>query len=402
MHMHTRDMETPAEPRTRLRASGWAPGLAAALVLVLALAACGGEQPAPPAPRPVLVAHPSAIADGAALAYAGEVRAREESALSFRVGGNLVRRLVDVGDRVRRGQLLAELDPGDLQLQAQAARAQLAAAEGELARAGADRARYAKLAQQQLVSRSALDAQEAAYAAAAGQARAARATLAVARNQAGYSQLRAPRDGVIALRQAEAGQVVAAGQPIFGLAGAGGREVAIALPETRIRDFSVGRRALVELWNDPGRRLPAHIREIAPAADARTRTYAARVALDGDAAAMVELGQSARVHFEAGDGAPGNGDAPKLAVPLAAVQRSDNGGSGVWVVDPSTRKLHLAPVQLGAYGEDSVPVLGGLSAGDWIVAAGGHLLREGEVVAPVDRGNRPLPASATVVPAVRK
>ena len=148
-----------------------------------------------------------------------------------------------------RGQVLAELDPGDERLQAQATQAQLAAAQAELARAGADRARYAQLATQQLVSRSALDAQDAAYAAAAGQVRAARAQLDVARNAAGYTQLRAPRDGVIASRQAEAGQVVAAGQTIFTLAGDAGREVAIALPETAIRDHHVGEPALVELWN---------------------------------------------------------------------------------------------------------------------------------------------------------
>ncbi len=398
MQMRTRDMEASTGARQRLRGTVRAAALASAF---FALAACGSSEQAVPPPRPVLVAHPGAVAGSAALAYAGEVRAREETALSFRVGGNLVRRLVDVGDRVRRGQLLAELDPGDLQLQAQAAQAQLAAAEGELARAGADRARYARLAQQQLVSRSALDAQEAAYAAATGQARAARANLEVARNQAAYSQLRAPRDGVIALRQAEAGQVVAAGQAIFGLAGEGGREVAIALPETRIRDFAVGQRALVELWNAPGQRLPARIREIAPAADAQTRTYAARVALDGDGAAAVELGQSARVYFEAGGRGRGSDGRPALAVPLAAVQRNDKGGTGVWVVDPATRKTHLAPVRLGAYGEDSVPVLHGLSAGDWIVAAGGHLLREGEVVAPVDRRNRPVLAPAAA-PAQRK
>lgn len=361
---------------------------AAWLAPLLALAACGDGGQAPQPPRPVLVVHPGAAPGPSALAYAGEVRAREESALSFRVGGNLVRRLVDVGDRVQRGQLLAELDPGDLQLQAQAAQAQLAAAQGELARASADRARYAQLAQQQLVSRSALDAQEAAYAAAAGQARAARTNLEVARNQAGYSRLRAPRDGVIALRQAEAGQVVAAGQPIFGLAGDGGREVAIAVPETRVRDFRIGQPALVEPWNAQGRRLPARIREIAPAADAQTRTYAVRVALDGAGGDAVELGQSARVYFVSGNGqaAPG--------VPLAAVQRDDTGGAAVWIVDPVTRKLHLAPVRLGPYGEDSVPVLRGVSASDWIVAAGGHLLREGEVVAPVDRQNRPAFAAA--------
>jgi multidrug efflux system membrane fusion protein len=361
---------------------------AAAPVLALALAGCHGDGPAAMPPRAVLVVHPGPAGDPGGLAFAGEVRAREESALSFRVGGKLARRFVDVGDRVRAGQVLAELDPQDLRLQAGAAQAQLAAAQGELARAAADRARYAKLAQQQLVSRSALDAQDAAYAAASGQAQAARANYDAARNAAGYARLLAPRDGVIALRQAEAGQVVAAGQPIFGLAADGAREIAIALPESRVRDFAVGQPAQVELWNAPGRRLPARIREISPAADAQTRTHAARVALDDARVAKDGLGQSARVFFAA---APGGA---KLAVPLAAVQPGPGGVKALWVVEPATRRVRLAPVRLGAYAEDSVPVLSGVSAGDWIVAAGGHLLRAGETVAPVDRDNRPVLAAA--------
>jgi multidrug efflux system membrane fusion protein len=362
--------------------------LAIAVGAVLALTACGdGDTPAAP-PRPVLVVHPAGAPEASALAFAGEVRAREESTLSFRVGGNLTRRFVDVGDAVRRGDLLAELDPGDLRLQAQAAQAQLAAAEAELARAGADRARFARLAEQQLVSRSALDAQDAAHAAAAGQAKAARANFDVARNQAGYSQLRAPRDGVIAARQAEAGQVVAAGQAVFTLAGDAGREIAIALPESVIRGFRVGQAVLVELWNAPATRLPGTIREIAPAADPQTRTYAARVALAGAAADAVELGQSARVYARAGDGSDAARSA--LTLPLAAIQRGASGATEVWVVDPASHALHSTPVRLGAFAEDSVPVLGGIDASDWVVAAGGHLLREGEVVLPVDRDNRPI------------
>jgi multidrug efflux system membrane fusion protein len=359
------------------------------LLATLLLAACGHDAPAAGDARPVLVVHPGGGAGTAFTAYAGEIRAREESALAFRVGGNLVRRAVDVGDQVKRGQLLAELDPGDLRLQAQAVQAQVAAAEAELARAAADRARYATLAQQQLVSRSALDAQNAAYAAAAGQAKAARAQLDVARNQAGYAQLRAPRDGVIAARQAEAGQVVAAGQTVFTLAGDAGREVAIALPETRIRDFHAGQRVLVELWNAPGTRLPGTIREIAPAADPQARTYAARIALGATAAQAVELGQSARVYIADDGGTDGNHTAT-LRVPLAAVQRGPGGATALWVVDPATRKLHLTPVQLGAFGEESVPVLRGVAVNAWIVAAGGHLLREGQLVTPVDRDNRPV------------
>lgn len=357
------------------------------VVVSVALGACSNGDDAPQAPRPVLVAHPVAEAGRADVAYAGEVRAREESQLGFRVGGKLVRRLVDVGDRVHAGQVLAELDPGDLQLQTQATQAQLAAAQGELARAQADRARFAKLAQQQLVSRSALDAQNAAYAAAAGQVRAIRAQLDVARNQAAYAQLRAPRDGAIASRQAEAGQVVAAGQPVFVLAADSGREVAFAVPEIAVQDVHAGERVTVEPWSRPGARLTGTIREIAPAADPQTRTYAARATLaDADA---VALGQSVRVFLD------GSAGGRTLSVPLAAVQRGPHGATAVWTVDQASKRLHLTPVRLGAWDEDRVPVLSGLRAGDWVVAAGGHLLREGEVVSPVDRDNRPVAPAVT-------
>src|SRR5690606_13370648 len=208
------------------------------------LAACGGHDAAPPGPRPVLVERAGA-ADGASVAsYPGEVRAREESPLAFRIGGNLVRRHVDAGEAVKRGQLLAELDPGDQRLAVQAAQAQLSAASAELERVRADRERYAALVRDQLVSQSAMDAQEAAWKAAEERVRAARAELEVARNQAGYSQLLAPRDGVIASRQAEAGQVLAAGQTVFTLAadsgpagrGRGGERAGPPAARQRARD----------------------------------------------------------------------------------------------------------------------------------------------------------------------
>ncbi len=285
---------------------------------------------------------------------------------------------------MRRGQVLAVLDPGDLQAQARAAQAQLAAAEAELGRARADQARFAKLAGDQLVSRSTLDAQNAAATAAQGQVNAARAELEVARNQAEYSQLRALRDGVIAARHAEAGQVVAAGQSVFSLAADGVREVAFALPEGMVAAIRTGQAVQVESWSRPGERWNGRVREISPAADPASRTFAARVAVDAPAGAL-ELGQSARVYL-AHNGNDG------LSVPLAALQR-ENGRAAVFVVEPKTSTLKLQPVQTGAFGEDRVPVKSGLSQGDWVVAAGGHLLRAGQKVQPVDRDNRPVGAN---------
>lgn len=355
-----------------------------ASLLLAVLSACGKPEPAPVAAVPVLVMHPVG-SDGAAIsAFPGEVRAREEAALGFRVGGKLLRRKVDAGDLVKKGQVLAELDVADYALQASAAQAQYAAAEADLVRARDDQKRYQALAEQQLVSRSTLDAQTAAFKAAQAQANAARSNLEVARNQAAYAELRAPEDGVIASRQAEAGQVLAAGQTVYTLAAAGAREVAIALPESGIRDFRVGQAVQVELWNQPGQRWPGSIREIAPAADAQARTYATRVSLAPEAWSAVELGQSARVFIAHDSNAA-------LTVPLAAVQQgSSPKQASVWVVDPASGTLQARAVALGAYGAQSVPVLSGLKAEDWVVAAGGHLLREGQAVIAVDRNNQPV------------
>jgi len=158
--------------------------LAVCALVVLTLGACGRDPQPAEAVRTVLVVQPGAAAGMAAEAFAGEVHAHQESALAFRVGGNLVRRLVDAGAAVKQGQLLAELDPGDARLQASAAQA-------DMARLGGDLERYRKLLAQKLISQSAFDAQQAAY-------RAARAKYELMRNQDDYTRLRAPRDGVIA------------------------------------------------------------------------------------------------------------------------------------------------------------------------------------------------------------
>ncbi len=364
---------------------------AAGVVLAATLlAACGNGDKVSQPPRPVLVARADAAtghgADGLS-AYAGEIRAREEAALSFRVGGKLVRRAVDVGDRVKRGDLLAEIDPGDLRLQVEALQAELTAADAQLTRARADHARTASLSKDRLVSRSALDQQTAALRAAEGQARAARAQLDLSRNQAAYGQLRAPQDGVIASRQVEAGQVVSAGQPVFALAADGGREVVFALPESNVREFSVGQPVLIELWSVRGEWMPGRIREIAPAADPQARTYAARASLAGDVAERVDLGQSARVYI------PVAASSAALRLPLSALHRGDKAQAVVWTVDPKVGKARRVPVRIGPYAADGVAVLSGLKPSEWVVIAGGHLLHDGQAVLPVDRSNRPIPSN---------
>ena len=352
--------------------------------LIVLLAACGNGEPPVQSIRPAMVVQPQLAAE-LMDSYPGEVRARLEPELAFRIGGKVARRLVEVGQRVRKDQPLAELDPQDVRLQLEAIRAQVAAAEANLQLVRAERDRYQKLLDRQLVSRSQFDNAENLYRAGAARLQQVRAEFDVANNQAGYAVLRASQDGVIARRMVEVGQVVAAGQTVFTLAADGEREVLINLPEQAFGRFKVGQAVAVELWSQPGERFSGRIREMSPAADPQSRTFAARVAfVEGKVPA--ELGQSARV-FIAHDG-----EVP-LAVPLSALT-AEQDRPYVWVVDPQTSTLKRAPVRIGAYGEKLVPVLEGLQADDWVVAAGVQVLREGQQVRPVDRDNRAVKLAA--------
>ncbi|SDZ99288.1 efflux RND transporter periplasmic adaptor subunit [Microbulbifer marinus] len=357
--------------------------LFAALPLCLTLAACAPAESSSDEekPRPAVMVRPQ-IAAAQQDVFPGEIHARYEPALAFRIGGKISRRLVDVGDRVTRGQPLAELSAEDLQLQLDSARAQLNSAEAEYRLAGSELERYRKLLERQLVSTSQFDAAQTRFDASRAQLEQAQAQLQVARNQATYAVLKSPQDGVIAQRLAEAGQVVAAGQAVFALAADGEREVRIDLPEQDIDRFAVGQELALELWSQPGQFFPARIRELSPAADPVSRTFEARVVFDNESVGA-ELGQSARVFVN--NAASGH----TLAVPMSAVT-ADSEQPYVWVLDPLQQILRKTPVTVGRYGEELVPVLAGLQPDDWIVAAGTHLLRDGQAVRPVDRMNRPI------------
>jgi multidrug efflux system membrane fusion protein len=354
------------------------------LSLISLLVACGNPEAVQPQARPALVVHPlpaGALVD----TYPGEVRARLESELAFRIGGKVLKRLVDVGERVKAGQVLAELDPQDVRLQLEAARAQVSAAEANLKLVRSERDRYKILMNRQLVSRSQYDNAENLYRAGEARLQQIKAEYNVANNQAGYARLRANQNGVIAKRLLEAGQVVSAGQTVFTLAADGEREVLISLPEQNVERVKVGQEVEVELWSQADQRFPGRIRELAPAADPQSRTFAARVAFT-EGKVPADLGQSARVFIRVA------GDVP-LAVPLSALT-AEKDAPYVWVVDPASSKLQRTPVTIGAYTETNVPVLSGLQADDWVVAAGVQVLREGQVVRPVDRDNRAIDLTA--------
>lgn len=286
--------------------------------------------------------------------YSGEVRARVESTLGFRVGGKIVARLADAGTRVKIGQPLARLDPADQQLAAAQAEANRAFAVAELKRTQ-------ELKAKNFISQAALDAKQTAAAAAAAQAQ-------LAKNQAAYTTLTADADGVIAAVLAEAGQVVAAGQGVFRLARDGAREVAISIPEGRVVGLKVGAAATVEVW--AGKTYQGVLRELAPAADAATRTFAARVTIV-DADAAVALGMTATVSFA-------QPQAESVVVPLAAIlQQGDR--AAVWVIG-ADGTVSQRPVEVGRYGDAGAVLRSGLSPGETIVAAGAFKLTAGEKV----------------------
>ena len=355
---------------------------AAALAAAVNLAGCSSHAAAPEAPRSALVAHPQNADDLHAEVYSGDVHARYESQLGFRVNGKIKARLVDVGARVQAGQALAELDPMDLKLQAASAQATLSSAKANRDLAQSEFNRYQALLEKHFISRTQFDTQTNTLKAAQAQVAQAEAVLAVAQNQAEYTTLRADHAGVITSINAETGQVVSAGQPVAALARDGELEVEIAVPENRIADYSRGMPAVVEAWADAGRHIQGRLREISPEADRMTRTYRVRVTLDG-ADALPKLGQTARVYFV--DATP----AQQQLIPLSALY-DQAGKPAVWIVDAKTRQVHLAPVDVAAYREQGVLLAGGVDARQWIVTAGVHKLRDGEPIAPVDAQNRPV------------
>lgn len=343
---------------------------------VFALVACSRQASVPEPIRPVQMTQISLGASGEKTVYAGEVKPRYEGDLGFRIGGKIVARLVDVGSTVQTGQPLARLDPADVGLQTDAAKAQLAAAETEFTFAKAELDRYQGLLEQKFISQSALDSKRNAFNSARAKYDQAKAQLAVARNQASYATLVADRDGVITAVSAEVGQVVQAGQPVLRLAQHSEREVLINVAENRLPELKAARSIAVSLWANPGKIYAGRIREVSPQVDTVTRTFAVRVTVV-DADASVRWGMTANVGLQA------ERIAGVALLPLTAIYQQD-GNAAVWIYDPATRQVSLRPVELGAFREDGAVIRSGLNGGEWVVTAGVHKLIPGQVVRPLD------------------
>jgi RND family efflux transporter MFP subunit len=343
---------------------------------MLAALATACSRPAPP-PEPVRAVKTlivGAQAGGSSIDYAGEVRARTESRLSFRVAGKMVSRPVDLGDSVRAGQVLASLDPQDLRLGQEAARSAMEGARVNADQAAADFKRFKELRDQGFISAAELDRRESTHKAAQAQLEQARAQAGVQSNQARYSALVADVGGVVTAVEADPGTVLSAGAPVLRLAADGPRDVVFAVPEQQaaaMRTLEGRAGALqVRLWGGNDAPVPATVREVAAAADATTRTFLVKADIGR---APVKLGQTATVSLAV----PAPAGVFKL--PLAAVFEQQ-GRSNVWLLDKASMTVRAQPVRVAGAEGNMVLVAEGLAAGQTIVSAGAHTLTPGQQV----------------------
>ncbi|QGM47841.1 efflux RND transporter periplasmic adaptor subunit [Methylocystis heyeri] len=335
------------------------------LTAALAAAALGGCDSKPRAAdrapdRPALVSIIHFAPQSRAREFTAAIRPRIESDLGFRVAGKVVRRLVEVGQRVKAGAILAALDDADLKLQKEQADAEYAASNVVQMQTTADETRAARLKQQGWTAQAALDrAHAAAQEARSRNQRAARA-VELARNSLDYAVLRADADGVVTQTSIEPGQVVAAGAPAVRIARDGEMEAAVALPESYANAAGEGEARLF-LWSRPDKTYRAKLRELSPSADPATRNFAARFSiLDPDPA--ISLGMSATLVIA------GRSETPAIGVPLSALFNQGE-GAGLWRVD-AEGGLSLIPVSVLRYEADRAIVSGPLEEGDKYVVLG--------------------------------
>lgn len=358
-------------------------GSRAALVVGTAfvLAACHSKEAPPVAPRPVVALPVHADGAAAAVSLPGEIQPRYSTPLSFRIAGKIIERNVRLGDTVKQGQVVARLDPSDVEKNAASTRAQLDAATHALTFAKQQLDRDRAQARENLIAVAQLEQTENAYASALAQRDQAAQQQALAQDQLRYATLVADHAGYITAEQADTGQNVSAGQAVYQLAWAGGVDVVSDVPESVLAGLTPGSAATVTLPALPGRSFDAQVREIAPAADPQSRTYRVKLTLDHPDA-TVRLGMTADVAFTgASAGAAGTAGA-RYTLPATALFH-DGDAPAVWVVGTKDDTLELRRVVIVSYGERTVTVSQGLKAGERVVLQGVHTVSAGEKVHPI-------------------
>ncbi|MEO6623576.1 MAG: efflux RND transporter periplasmic adaptor subunit [Burkholderiaceae bacterium] len=362
------------------------PNLALLAASAMLLAACSKPVPVEEPVRAVklMTVQIDHMTSGAE--FAGEVRARVESRLAFRVGGKVTRRPAEIGQRVRPGQTLAQLDVQDFKLAAEAMRAQLQVTQTNRDLAAADVKRYRDLKEQNFVSGIELDRREATYKAAAAQVEQMQAQLSTLSNQSAYTTLIADVAGVVTGVEVEPGQVVTAGATIARIAQDGARDVVFSVPEDRVMLMKLGSPVEVRKWSD-GSRLTGSLREVAALADPVTRTFQVKVALEGSE--LLPLGSTVTVLPQVLS-AKGQ---PVIKLPTSALKQ-DGKGSAVWVFDPASKTLRSQAVAVLAADGNEAVISQGLEPGMQVVSAGVHVLQAGQKVSVFRTAAAIAPASA--------
>ena len=357
---------------------------------VLALVACSRQAPVEEPVRSVKLLTVGTTDLNAQAEYAADIRARIESRLGFRVAGKLIQREAEAGQRVQAGQVLAQIDPQDYQLAAQAAQAQLAAAQTQRDLSLAELRRFEGLRAQNFISSVELERREAAFKAADATLAQARAQAQAQGNQAAYARLQATTSGVVTGVEAEVGQVVTAGQPVVRLAHDGPRDAVFAVPEQAVMAFKPGQ-PMQAVLTSTGQVLKGRVREVGASADPVMRTFTIKLALD--ASEKLPLGATVNVQAGALKGA----QLPVIKLPTSAL-RQEGAGTAVWVLDETAMTVRSQPVQVGTVDGNQVVIASGLQPGQKVVAAGVHVLTAGQkVTVYVDPAAAPsVAASASV------
>jgi membrane fusion protein, multidrug efflux system len=341
--------------------------------LVGLLTACDKPVETPETIRPALVMKVGDHEVGnQGMVLVGEVKSRYESNIGFRIDGKITKRYVDVGATVKKGQIIASIDASDVNLSARAAKADVTAAEANLALAKAELDRQRQLYEKKFISKSALDIREAEYKTSVARLQQVKSQYSVSNNQSQYTHLLADRAGVVAQVNAEPGQVVSAGEVIAQIVDYKNIEVLVAVPESRMSNIKVGNKVTIKLWADKTKTYQGEIREVSPAASSATRAFDVRVTvLQPDS--EFKLGMTAGVNF-------GDLEQAKIAIPNTALTEV-NGVKLVWVI---TKEGVAEPrvVTTGQFTESGVEVLSGLNVGEVIAVAGVHTLVKGQKVNP--------------------
>jgi membrane fusion protein, multidrug efflux system len=304
--------------------------------------------------------------------YAGEVRARYESPLAFRVDGKLEQRRVDVGALVKRGDVLATLDPVDYRLNEAEASAQLAAARAELSQAQRDLHHSEVLLEKKLYSDAGYEQRQDSLRAAEARVAQMQSALGLNTRQTAYAELRADQSGVVTAVEAEAGQVLTAGQAVVRVARTDQVEILINVAEGQRADLRQGGEARVSLWAYPGHFYSGRIREIAPSADAQTRTFSVKISVTNPDE-LLHFGMTTTVELIR------NGSESWVDMPLTALDKSGD-SAALWIVDPESNTVQKKPVQLDNFDGTLAHVRSGIAEGDRVVSAGVHKLLPGEKV----------------------